>query len=144
MDTIHQVIISNTPSLSSVTAFFDVIKPKEAKQCFICVDKFNAQYLLNAGYHPTEFFEVHCDAIQNSYRYNLSSQMVLRSDILDIFATKDIVNDIACFTIINNKDNWLEIDINRLNNMKFTYVNNYNTASLFVFSYNLHLKLKFI
>jgi len=154
MDTIHHIVISNTPSFTSVSTFVDVIKPKDAKRCFMAVNKFNASYPLNQiavanVFPPTEEFEVHCDAIQNSYRYNASSGIVARSDLLDTFVTKDIIpvtilgqtEEIACFNIINLNENWMEIDMNRLPQLKFTFNNNLLNGG--VYTFNLHLKIKF-
>lgn len=141
MENIHQVVISNTPSFTSVNTFVDVIKPKNAKRAFICVDKFVANYQIPQ--QNVEIFEVHCDAIQNSYRYDALSNSITRSDLLDTFLTTTInganVTYYANYNIINNKDNWLEIDMNRLPQLKFTFVSNCNG----VYLYNLHLKIKF-
>ncbi len=155
MDIIHQVVISETPNFSSNTMFMDILKPKDAKRCFMCVDKFNASYPINAiavfnVFPPTEEFEVRCNAIQNSYRYDSVSKMVLRSDLLDSFVTRDILSltlggqtqNVAVFQVINSMNNWQEIDMNRLPQIKFTFVNNYNSAAG-MFTFNLHLKFKF-
>jgi hypothetical protein len=153
MDIIHQVVISNTPSFKGVTTFIDIIKPKDAKRAFICVDKFNASYPLNEiavnVFPPTEEFEVRCDAIQNSYSYSAATGMVTRSDLLDTFVTKDIsqyvvlgtTQYIACFNIVNNKDNWMEFDMNRLPQLKFTFVNNLLANA--TYNFNLHCRVRF-
>jgi hypothetical protein len=154
MDIIHQVVISNTPSFKGVTTFIDIMKPIDAKRAFICVNKFNASYPLQAvgpdTFPPTEEFEVRCDAIQNSYSYTAATGMVTRSDLLDTFVTKDIsqfvlggtTEQVACFNISNNNDNWMEIDLNRLPQIKFTFVNNL-LANNQTFNFNLHLKVRF-
>lgn len=150
MDIIHQVVISNTPNFKSNSMFIDIIKPIGAKKCFVCVDKFNASYAMSPVlqvFPPSEEFEVHCNAIQNSYRYDPVSQMVVRSNLLDTFLTKDVVmyggQQIAMFNIINNKDNWLQIDINKLPSINFTFVNTLQLVPGQNPFYNLHLKFKF-
>jgi hypothetical protein len=141
MDNIHQIVISNTPSFASVNTFVDIIKPLGAKHAFICVDKFVANYQIPQQY--AEIIEIHCDAVQNSYRYNAASNNVTRSDLIDTFLTTTVNGAAgiyyASFNIINNKDNWMEIDINRLPQLKLTYVSNCNGA----YVYNLYLKIKF-
>lgn len=141
MDNIYQVVISNTINFNSNTMFMDIIKPKDAKRCFICVDKFNASY--GIPQEIAEMFEVHCNAIRNSYRYNAVSHSVVRSDLLDTFLTTSIIVDggfhYANFNIINAKDSWMELDMNILPQIKFTFISSSNGA----FIYNLHLKIKF-
>jgi hypothetical protein len=141
MDIIHQVVISNTLSFTSSTMFMDIIKPKEAMRAFICVDKFIASYVV--AQDIVEIFELRCDAVQNSYRYNTASNSVTRSDVVDTFLTTKIVASgafyYAIFDALNNNDNWLEIDINRLPQIKFSFVSKATGA----FVFNLHLKVKF-
>ena len=156
MDTIHHVTISNTPSFSSVTLFIDALRPPAAKRCLMCVSKFNASYPINQiavanVFPPTEQFEIKCDAVQNSYRYSSAQNMVLRNDVVDTFVTSNLVTlnfpnlpteEIAVFNVINNMENWLEIDMNRLFNLRLNFVNTWNPVGGYVF--NLHLKFKFL
>jgi hypothetical protein len=144
MDIIHQVVLSNTPSFTSNSIFIDILKPKDAKRCFMCVDKFVASYTVTADI--AEVFEVRCDAVQNSYRYSASTKMVTRSDFVDSFLVAPVpspsgLSHVALFNVINNKDNWLELDMNRLPQIKFAFVNSLAPGAIPTFF--LHLKFKF-
>jgi hypothetical protein len=150
MDIIHQVVISDTPSFKSNSLFVDIIKPLDAKKCFLSVEKFNANYAISPvavlnTFPPTEEFELHCDSVQNSYRYNTAAKMVVRSTLVDTYLTRDIVDynqqKIASFNVINGKDTWLQIDINKLPCLTFSFVNNLLPGENGFF--NLHLKFKF-
>lgn len=157
MDTIHQVVLSNFPSIEDdkwTSIMIDTIKPKDATRCFMCVDKF-------VGYYPIQdikfdFIEIYCDAVQNSYRYQgdaSSTFMAVRNKIIDSFQTTDITDTVhavdqqnvhtfrAHYNVINNRENWLEIPIDRLNSLKFSFRSGTNAPA--ESSFNLHLKFKF-
>lgn len=156
MDTIHQVLLTNTPSFSNLNLFFDILKPLEAKRCYICVTKFNSSYPISFASSSLinfncEEITILCDSVENSYCYNSSSNMVLRSNVIDTFLTSNIslVNNehIAFFNTINTLENWYEISINRLPHISFTFLSNYDSVNAnnyaVPFIYNLHLKVKF-
>ena len=156
MDTIHQVIITNSTSFISVKGIrVDILRPKEARRCFISVSKFNAIYplLTSAGFNApfTEEFSIYCDSIQNSYIFDQSSSMVIRSNLLDTYVTTHIssptvlgvLSHVACFNVINNLDNWMEIDISRLNSLSFSFGSTYLEQIGIDHYYNLHLRFKF-
>ena len=144
MDTIHQLIISNIQDISKPTPIFiDAMKPYNAQRCFICVDKFMANVQTNNI--TIAYIEAKIDNIQNSYRFN-GNNIILRSNILDVFSTSSITTvagvNLGVFNAINNKDNWLEIPIDILNNLNlsFSYINILNPVNQLLY---LHLKIKF-
>jgi hypothetical protein len=147
METIHQIVISNPPDTSKpINIFVDVIKPKDATECFIALDKCVGVFDIP----DTQFFgmiEIYSDSVQNSYKYDGKSgiNMALRSNFVDSFVTQQVIGavgkNIATFNSINSKDNWLQVDINRLPNIQFSFLTNSiapTTATL-----NLQLKIKF-
>ena len=148
MDTIHQLVITDT-NFNIHTIFIDAIKPRGAKRCFICTDKFMGQYKMLAANDTFDMVEVHCNALQNSYRYNTNSNAIIRNDVLDIFMTANAyieagnVNAVKIFNTVNNKDNWMEIDINTLPNLNISFVTSPVAIVNLSISYNLHLKIKF-
>ena len=126
MDIIHQVVLKGFPTIANnarTIIKIDIIKPKDANRCFLCVDKFLGTYPV-ASTEKIDIFEIYCDAVQNSYLFNgVNDTTALRSNLLDSFLTSTVVLDPvsgltgAIFNSLNNKDNWLEIPIDRLNNL---------------------------
>ena len=154
MDIIHHVSLSNFPTIANnvwTSIKVDIIKPREANRCFICVDKLVGAYPI-ASIEKLDILEIFCDAVQNSYRYSglNNNSTAVRSNLLDVFFTSTIVGPlsgggniyVATYNILNNKDNWLEIPIDRLNNLQISF--NSFTSNPAGAILHLHLKVKFM
>ena len=152
MDSIHQVALTNFPTIANYIQTIvkvDIIKPREANRCFLCVDKLIGAYPI-ALTEKFDMLEIFCDAVQNSYRYNglNNNSTAIRANLLDTFVSQAVVGPIganfyvATYNTLNNNDKWLEIPIDRLNNLQFSFTS--NTTNPVASVLHLHLKVKFM
>jgi hypothetical protein len=162
---IQQICIIDNQPFASYTEIIDAFKPKNAKRCFISVDKFHGSYkygsLIKLRTNAFQNITLSINGIQNAYANDPLSKNIVRSNIVDVWMTNSFAEQTdgyyASYLFEATQPNWLEINMADLNNfqLKFQIA---STSSDFVnpvsfslvgqnefvdFQFYLRLKLRF-
>ena len=164
---LHNIIIIDNKNGGNYVKMIDAFKPKQATKCFVTIDKFQASIDMEADYNlPTHNVILSVNGVQNSYVNDSNSNIILRSQIVDSFMTDifrtvntsfggiDTVYSYAIYNCLNNKENWLEINANDLNNFTIALKSASSQSDLYhdityseisgnSFQFFLHLKINF-
>jgi hypothetical protein len=120
---IQHITIFNNQDKSFGTNI-DVIRPLDAKRCFISLTKFEGFKLVD----DTAFFDnlfIYVDNIRNSYSNNETHNNVYQNKLLELITTSTIVvkglNSYANFNYQSKIEKWHEIDLNSLVNLQISF-----------------------
>ena len=154
---IQSIVIVDNKSVSSYAKMIDSFKPKDAKKCLISVSKFEATYELPDNYAlPSHNLALFISGSENTYTNQPSTNIVLRSQLVDTFMTSQIVavgdDKFALYHTMNQTDHWIKIAMSDLNDLRLffktssvlsDYVNNVSFSNVPQFAFFLHLRVKF-
>jgi hypothetical protein len=154
---IHSIILMDNKSVSSYQKMIDALKPKNATKAYITVHKFEAMYELPDNYAlPCHNLVLTISGTESAYANDPSSNVVIRSQVVDAFLTSQIVSigaeKFAVYNVGNPTENWVRLNMGDLNDLRLVFrsasilsdfINPVSFASVPQFSFFLHLRVKF-
>jgi hypothetical protein len=142
-ETIIRVVLYNTHNNFTIDNIIQSTSMFDSEECYISIEKFQAQ-IHNIN---NSSIMLMINGVENCFDNNIGLNTHIQpSNIIDIFMGDYTgllagVNTITNFNVINNTANWIKINRNSLQNLKFRLLLDGRDID---FNNNIILKIKYI